>query len=172
MSTTSDNTTSTLEFASEAECAARLQNMWTDGDIHPHWPADSREVAELLRSGGGYDVTVELLETWARSKQVPGVKLRNGRFEWIPSNVMLAVTLANVTRRWIPLHPKHIHRMSGAEVASAQAAKVGETIFEDLDEVDCRSLLGLIASQHGNDIEFRSMLVTAVLTKLRQAGIE
>ena len=172
METTSENSTSTIEFANEAECASRLAGMWTEADIHPHWPADSREVAELLRAGGGYDVTVELLETWARSKQVPNVKIRNGRFEWIPSNVMLAATLANVTRRWIPLHPKHIHQMTGSEVAMAHAAKVGETIFSDIDSVDCRSILGLIAGQHGNDQDFRSILVTAVLAKLKLAGVE
>lgn len=157
---------------SENECASRLSQMWRDADIHSHWPTNTKTVVELLREGGGYDVTAELLDHFARSGQLGTVRLRGGQFEWIPSIVLRAAALCDASRRWIPLHQKHIHKMSGVEVAEAQAAAVGETVFNDLDQVDCRSLLGLICSPHADDREFRQILATAVLTKLRKAGVE
>ena len=54
----------------DAECAARLAGMWTESDQHPHYPCNTSTVCELLTSGGGYDIDVETLETWARTRQV------------------------------------------------------------------------------------------------------
>lgn len=154
---------------SETECASRLSQMWVAGDIIPFWPARTMDVCELLRSGGGFDVSCEWLETCARSGQVGLVKIQSGVFTWAPSNVLRAAALCNASRRWIPMHSEHVHKMTAPELAEIQAAAVGETIFSDLDSVDLRSLLGVIAST--NDPGLRSLLCTALGTKLKKAGV-
>ena len=58
---------------SEAECAGRLAGMFSAADVHAHWPMDTEEVSEVLRAGGAYDVTTELLDSWARSQSVESV---------------------------------------------------------------------------------------------------
>lgn len=155
---------------SENECAQRLAPMWTRGDIIPFWPAATADVVELLRAGGGFDVTAELLETWARSKQVGLVKIHAGQFSWVPSNVLRASALCESSRRWIPMHSAHVHKMTAAELAELQAAAVGETIFTDLDSVDLRSLVGVISNT--NEPGLRSLLCVALTTKLKKAGVE
>lgn len=169
METTQMQTDETTLELSEEECAARVAPLWNSADAHSHYPADTSDVCEVLRSGGGFDVTAELLETWARSKQVGQVAVRNSKFAWSPSNMLRAASLANSSRRWIPLHAKHIHKMTAPELAEAQAAEVGATIFTDLDSVDFRSLVGVI--QNTNEPELRAVLCTALQTKLKQAGL-
>ena len=159
----------TLEI-SESECADRLAPMWTRGDIIPCWPATTADVVELLRAGGGFDVTPELLDTWARSQQVGLVKIHGGRFSWQPSNVLRACALCDASRRWIPMHPQHVSKVSAAELAELQAAAVGQSIFTDMDTVDFRSLIGVIANT--NDAGLRNVLCVALRSKLKQAGIE
>ena len=154
---------------SEEECASRVAQLWNDADVHSYYPALTRDVCEVLRSGGGLDVTTELLETWARSKQVGRVAVRNSKFAWSPSNILRAAALANSSRRWLPLHPKHLFKLTAPELAEAQAAEVGQTIFTDLDSVDFRSLVGVI--QNTNEPELRAVLCVALQMKLKQAGI-
>jgi hypothetical protein len=115
-------------------------------------------------------VNQELLEAWARSQQVGPVAIRSGKFSWSPSNVLRAAALANASRRWIPLHSKHVFKMTAPELAEQQAAAVGETIFTDIESVDFRSLVGVISNT--NDPELRSVLCVALSTKLKKAGIE
>ena len=67
---------------SEEECASKVAPFWNDADVHSHYPAVSKSVCEILREGAGLDVTDELLETWARSKQVGQVAVRHGKFAW------------------------------------------------------------------------------------------
>ena len=154
---------------SEEECASKVAPFWNDADVHSHYPAVSKSVCEILREGAGLDVTDELLETWARSKQVGQVAVRHGKFAWSPSNILRAAALANASRRWIPLHTKHVFKLTAPELAEAQAAELGETIFTDLDSVDFRSLVGVI--QNTNEPELRAVLCVALQTKLKQAGI-
>ncbi len=154
----------------ETECAYRLAGWWKAADVHPSYPATSATVADLLKAGGGFDCSVELLESWARTKQVGTVPLQSGRFKWQPSNILLAASLLNASRRWLPLHPLHLAKMSPSEVAEAQAAAVGESIFTDLESVDCQTLLGTIANS--DDKELRLVLVTALQSKIRLAGMK
>ena len=154
----------------ESECAERLASMWVAGDIIPFWPAATADVVELLRAGGGFDVNQEWLETCARSQQVGLVRIHGGKFSWAPSNVLRASALCNASRRWIPMHPAHVHKMTAPELAELQAAAVGQTIFSDIDSVDVRSLIGVISNT--NDPGLRSVLCVALQTKLKKAGIE
>ena len=153
----------------ESQCAERLAPMWNAGDIIPFWPARTSDVCELLRNGGGFDVDSEWLETIARSQQIGLVKIQSGKFAWAPSNVLRASALCNASRRWIPMHSMHVHKMSAAELGEHQAAALGETIFTDLDSVDLRSLIGVISNT--NDPGLRSVLCVALSTKLKKAGI-
>jgi len=84
--------------------------------------------------------------------------------------VLRAGALCESSRRWIPLHPKHIIKMTAAELAETQAAAVGQTIFEDMAAVDFRTLVGTIANTQ--DASLRNTLCVALRTKLKQAGIE
>ena len=102
---------------SEDDCAGLLADMWQRADIHTSYPASSSVVAELLRDGGGFDIDVPTLESWARSRQVGQVPILSGRFKWNSVNIALAASLLNATRRWLPLHPLHLAKMSPSEVA-------------------------------------------------------
>ena len=153
---------------SEAECAARLAGMFRAADIHQTWPMGSDEVAEVLRSGGAYDVTLELLESWARSQSVGRVQIHSGKFAWTPGSMLAAAALANASRRWL-LDSKHIAKMTGAELAELQARAVGESVFTDLDDVDIQSLVGVIAGCEDKDM--RSTLCLGLVAKLRKDGV-
>lgn len=152
----------------EQQCAERLAGMFRDADVHPHWPAQTDEVAEVLRSGGAYDVSQELLEGWARSRSIGKVEIRSGKFSWSPSNMLAAAALANSARRWL-LDPKHIPKMTGPEILNLQAAAIGESLFTDLADVDLRSLIGCISGAEDRDL--RSTLCVGLIEKLRHDGV-
>ena len=153
---------------SEAECSARLAGMFRDADCHQHWPAQTDEVCEVLRSGGKYDVSPELLESWARTQSVGRVGIHSGRFAWTPGNMLAAAALANAARRWL-LDAKHISKMTGAELAYLQAASIGENLFSDLQDVDIQTLCGVIAGCEDKDL--RSTLCLGLVAKLRHDKI-
>ena len=164
-------TNCTTSFPGDAESAALLSQLWRDADIHPEWPCLTSQAAELLRTAG-YDITAEKLESWARSGQCGTVAIRSGKFAWSPQAVYLAGALCEASRRWIPMHTAHVHKMTAVELAEQHASQMGQSVFTDADSVDFRSLIGVISGPHGDDRDFRSMLCQAVLTKLRKAGIE
>lgn len=152
----------------EAECAARLAPMFNAADVHQQWPMGSDEVCEVLRSGGKYDVSQELIESWARSQSVGRVDIKSGKFAWAPGNMLAAAALANASRLWL-LDSKHVSKMTGAELAELQARSIGETIFNDLADVDIRSLVGIIAGAEDKDL--RTTLCLGLVAKLRHDGV-
>ena len=153
---------------SELECCSRLASMFSAADVHAHWPMDAREVCEVLRAGGAYDVSVDLLDSWARSESVGRVGIHSGRFSWTPGAMLAAAGLANASRLWL-LDAKHISKMSAAELADLQCRQIGESLFTDLDDVDVRSLIGVISSC--NDPEQRSVLCLGLVAKLRKDSV-
>ena len=158
----------TVGELSEAQCAHRLAGMFADADVPQQWPADSETIVTVLRHGGAYDVSLELLESWARSQSVGRVSIRSGTFAWGPGNMLAAAALANASRLWL-LDAKHIHKMSALELAELQARAVGQSVFTDLDAVDIRSLIGVISST--DDGALRSTLCLGLLAKLRKDGV-
>lgn len=152
----------------ENDCSSRLAGMFIAADVHQQWPMGSDEVAEVLRSGGKYDVTMDLLESWARSQSVGRVEIRSGKFAWTPGNMLAAAALANASRLWL-LDATHIAKMTGAELAELQARAVGETIFSDLADVDIRSLIGVISGTADKDL--RTTLCLGLVAKLRHDGV-
>ena len=156
--------TTTVGDLTESECGTRLAGMFRDADVQMRFPIHSDEAAEVLRSGGAFDVTTELIESWARSAAVGRVNVRCGRFQWSAGNVLAAAALANAARRWL-LDSRHIAKMNAIELAELQARAVGESVFCDLDDVDIRTLIGVIAgSEHA---EQRSTLCLGLVAKLR-----
>ena len=152
----------------ENDCSSRLAGMFNDADVHMAWPVDTATLAEVLRSGGAYDLTAEVLENWARTKSVGVVPIQSGRFAWSAGNALAAAGLANASRRWL-LSSKHIAKMSGAELASLQANALGECLFSDLEEVDLQTLIGVIAGCEDKDM--RSTLCLGLVAKLRKDGV-
>lgn len=168
MSTTEAQSPKLISDLSEADCVARLASLWTAADVHSHYPCDSSTVVEVLRNGGAYDVSLELIESWARSKSVGHVPIRAGKFDWYPSNMLACAALANASRRWL-LDGRHIPKMTAAELAELQARAVGESLFTELDEVDLQSLIGVISNTDDRDL--RSTLCLGLLAKLRKDGV-
>ena len=162
------NQPQTVGDLTENDCANRLAGMFQDADVHQTWPMDTATLAEVLRSGGAYDVTHEVLENWARSKSVGVVPIHSGRFAWSAGNALAAAALANASRRWL-LSSKHIAKMSGAELAYLQANAVGECLFSDLEKVDVQTLIGVIAGSEDKDL--RSTLCLGLVAKLRHDKI-
>ncbi len=153
----------------ESECAAKLQGMWITADILPGYPATTSTTVELLRSGGGFDVSTDLLEGWVRSGMVPGVAIRAGRFAWSPQNILTAAIQADTWRRWVPCHPLHLHKMTAVELAEGQANAAGESIFHDLQTFDVNACVCVLASC--DDPQMRRTFATALKTKLRSLGV-
>jgi hypothetical protein len=153
----------------DVECAARLQSMWSDADMPARYPAGTDEVVELLRSGGGFDASIELLENWCRSGMVPNVKIRAGKFSWLPTNILCAAIQMDTWRRFIALHPKHIHRLTGVELAEAQANAAGSTCFTDLKTFDLNAFVEVISRCADNNM--RLTFAVALKTKLRSLGV-
>ncbi len=152
----------------ELECSARLASMCRDADVLPIFPMDTEEAFEVLRSGGAYDVSASLLDSWARSESVGRVGIHSGKFSWSAGNILAAAGLANASRLWL-LDAKHISKMSAAELADLQCRQIGESLFSDLDDVDIRSLIGVISGC--NDSEQRSVLCLGLTAKLRKDGV-
>jgi hypothetical protein len=156
-------------LGSDTDCAARLSAMWEAADIHPHYPATTATVTELLRSGGGFDVTEQLLEDWARRGMVPDVVVRSSRYAWSPTNILTAAVQCDTWRRFIPLDPKHIHKLTGVELAEAQARAAGETAFDDLEMFDVNAFVQILA--RCDDRQVRETFAVALQTKLRSLGV-
>ena len=152
----------------ESQCSARLASMFQDADVHPIFPMKTEEVSGVLRAGGSYDVSVDLLNSWARSESIGRLRIHSGRFEWSAANMLAAAALANASRLWL-LDAKHISKMTGAELADLQCRQIGESLFSDLDDVDVRSLIGVISSC--NDPEQRSVLCLGLVAKLRKDSV-
>ncbi len=146
----------------------QLAGCWESAAMEPHYPVTTRDVVKLLRSGGGYDATVDLLDSWGRSRTVTPQVNSNG-FLWSAEDILLAASLLNSSRRWL-LNSQHVAKMSGVELAELQARQVGKTIFDELDAVDYRTLLGTIASER-LDSETRLVLCRALQSKLEIAGL-
>jgi len=168
METLMNTTETVVGELSEADCAARLAKLWNEADVHSFYPCDSSTVVAVLRDGGRYDVSTELLEAWARSKSVGTVAIRSGKFEWHPSTMLAAGALANASRLWL-LDGIHFSKMTGCELADLQARAVGQSLFSDLDDVDIRSLIGVISNTA--EREQRSALCCGLIAKLRKDGV-
>ena len=166
---TSDQPNMTAALGDESQCAERLRPMWNAADKHSHYPAATADVVELLRAGGGFDVSIELLEGWCRSGMVPDCKLRAGQFAWMPQNILTAAVQADTWRRWIPLDPKHIHKLTAVELAEAQANAAGETAFTDADTFDVNAFVEILARCDNHDL--RQTFAVALKTKLRRLGV-
>ena len=166
---TSDQPNMTAALGDEGQCAAKLAHFWRAADMHSHYPASTADVVELLRAGGGFDVSIELLEEWARRGMVPDVKLRAGQFAWTPQNILTAAIQADTWRRWIPLDPKHIHKLSAVELVEAQANAAGETAFTDADTFDVNAFVEILARCDNHDL--RQTFAVALKTKLRLLGV-
>ena len=142
--------------------------MFRDADVPQQWPMETATVVEVLREGGSYDISVTLLEQWARSQSIGKLAIRAGRFEWKPSHMLTAAALANASRLWL-LSDKHVPKMTGPELADMQARAAGDSLFSDVADVNIRSLIGVIASTENR--ELRSTLCLGLIAKLRHDGV-
>ncbi|MFN0199328.1 MAG: hypothetical protein ACKVT0_21470 [Planctomycetaceae bacterium] len=158
----------TETIGDESTCILKLAAMWQAADILPAYPATTETVVELLRANG-FDASIGILENWIRSGMVPGVQIRAGRFHWSAQNILTASIHCNTWKRWIPLHPKHIHKMSAIELAEAQAGKVGETAFTDLDTFDVQAFTVMI--ERCDDHQLRHVLAVGLRSKLKALGV-
>lgn len=154
-----------------ADSAAELMlPMWEAAAMQPVPICSTGIAAKVLRAGGGFDVTRDLLEKWAHTGTVPNVVSGKHGLQWSPSNLITAAGLANASRRWL-LNSAHVAKMSAVELEESRARQRGETIFTDLEAMDYRDLLGVIANPV-TDHDTRSALCQALRTKLERAGIE
>lgn len=158
-----------IELPNDAECDQMLSGMFREADIPRNWPVTTETVAELLRQGGGFDAPADMLDTMARSGQLGRIVERDGRIEWGPQNVSLAVSICNASRRWIPGDRRHLGKWSGLEVLEQQARAAGGTIFTDTDAVDLQTMIGVLKGAADN--ELRMAMCLGLEAKLRQAGV-
>lgn len=147
--------------------AEDLRQMLRTADVHAVFPMTAETAAEVLRANE-FDVDIETLEGWFRSGQLGQVDVRGSGFAVQDHHILLAAALANTVRRWVPGSARHVMNSTAVELAEFQAQQAGGSIFADADAVSCRDLLGLI--QGAADDNLRSLLCTALGTKLKQSG--
>ena len=155
-------------LGSQMDCIERLGPLWRAADMHPHYPATTTTVVELLRAGGGFDASVELLEQWCRSGMVPDVRLRAGKFAWGPQNILTAAIQCDTWRRWIFNDPRHLHKLTSIELAEGLAQAAGSTSFNDIGTFDVNAFVEILV--RCDDAEMRRTFGVALKTKLRLAG--
>jgi len=154
----------------DASCAQQLCSVWTAADIHPHYPASSETVSELLRSGAGFDASPDHLTQWAAKGIVGEIRPRGDGYAWGPRNILAAAVHCNAWRRFIPMDARHMHRLSAAELAEAQAIAAGAgTAFTDIDQFDCGQMVQMV--ERCEDPQIRHMLAIGLRAKLRKLGV-
>ena len=152
----------------EDRCAERLAPLWRAADAFPHYPCTTPDVVELLRAGGKFDCSHELLEGWCRSGMIVEVRLRSSQFAWSAQNILTALVQLDTWRRWL-LCPEHISKMTAVEIEEARAAAAGTTAFTDLATFDCCAFVEILS--RCNDPAVRATFAVALKTKLRQLGV-
>lgn len=169
--TTQPNAAEALALATDDEGASaqKLAHLWTEADALTHYPTTTETAVELLRSGGGYDASVELLEGWIRKKMIVGVSIRNGRFAWHARHILAAMIHLDAWRRFLPLDSRHIHKLSGIEVAEMQAGMTGESAFVDADKFDCQAFTVML--ERCNDPQIRHAICVGFRSKLKALGV-
>lgn len=165
-----NSTLQKFEPVSSETAAELMASMWEAAGMHAVPDCTTATAAKLLRAGGGFDVNRDLLERWAGNGTVPNVSKGPQGLQWSAINLLQAAGLLNASRRWL-LTSGHIHKMSAVELEESRARQRGETIFTDLDSMDYRGLLGVIANPL-TDHDTRAALCQAIRTKLERAGIE
>ena len=165
---TSDAPDMTAVLGDEDRCAERLAPIWRAADVLPFYPVPTATVVELLRSGGGLDVSEELLEGWCRSGMVPDCKLRQGRFAWTATNILTAAVQSETWRRWIALDPRHLSKLTAVELAESQANAAGSTVFSDLGTFDVNAFIQVLS--RCNDPDVRHTFAVALKSKLRSVA--
>lgn len=150
-------------------CEAKLLDAWAAIDETPAYPCTVETAASLLRARG-YDVTATCLAGWAAAPgMIDYLEHTNGKVRWAAASIVGAMAHCERQRRWIPLHPLHLGKCTDVEAAEAQAVALGETIFNELDCIDCRSILAtLVAAREHKD---RIVLGQAFAAKLRHLDV-
>ena len=169
MTTTIDAPNLNKTIGTADNCCDKITHLWREADVHEHYPASTGTVVELLRSGGGFDASIELLENWCRSGMVPGILIRDGRFGWTAQHILAAAIHCDTWRRWIPCDVRHVHKMSAVELEEAHAVAEGTTCFTDLQTFDLVAFIEILA--RCNDPDMRGTFAVALKTKLRQLGV-
>ena len=152
----------------EDRCAERLAPIWRVADTFAHYPCATETVVELLRAGGKFDCSHELLEGWCRSGMIHDCKLRQGQFAWTAQNILTALVQLDTWRRWL-LCPEHISKMTAVEIEESRASAAGTTTFTDLATFDCCAFVEILS--RCNDPAVRSTFAVALKTKLRSLGV-
>ncbi len=156
-------------LGNEDACIERLAPVWKAADVLPFYPCSTENVVELLRQGGGFDVSAELLESWCRSGMVCDCKLRQGQFAWTAQNILTAMIQADTWRRWIALDPRHLSKLTAVELAEAQANAAGSSVFSDLGTFDVNAFIEVLS--RCGDANVRATFGIALKTKLRSLGV-
>lgn len=156
-------------FGTSDTCEERLDPLWKLADEIPAYPASTSDVVCVLRKGGGFDVSTELLEGWIRSGMVPDVELKSGQFAWNAQNIVVSATHAETWRRFIPMDPRHIHKLTAIELLEAEANAAGSTAFKDTDTFDVNAFVEVLS--RCDDSKMRHTFAVAFKTKLRNLGV-
>lgn len=165
----SDTPDMTEALGDQESCADKLAGMWKAADQLPGYPVKTDDVVFLLRTGGGYDVSAELLEGWIRSGMVPDVATPCGQFAWNAQNILCAATHSDIWRRFIPMDPRHIYKLTAIELTEAVANAAGSTAFTDLETFDVNAFIEVL--QRCEITEMRQTFAVALKTKLRRLGV-
>lgn len=153
-----------------AGCAARIRPLFQAADVHLAFPSTSAIVCEVLRAGGGYDVTAEKLDSWAAAELLGKIRNRGSGFEWSPENILAAVIHCETWRRWLPLDRRHLAKMTAIEMAEQQARANGGTAFSDLEKFDVQSLA--IMLERLPEPEIRHAVRVGLMSKLANLGVD
>lgn len=171
MSMTTDaipNLKTAIAATSPDEAADKLRGLWEHCDKVPMYPVGTDAVVELLTECG-YRVCRGDLIGMIDRKAIEKPRHDGNRLCWGPRDILAALVILDSGRRWDPLHVRHIHRSTGAEVQSEQARRAGEKLFADVDTLTIEQILCVLAK--AEDPGVRDIFRVALIEKLRGMGV-
>ena len=145
----------------EEECREFLSRKF---GIEADYPTSTANVIKLLTNAEYLVDVAAINDLMARERIIPP-KMRAGRREWLAMDVVELLAQLEHDRRWMPLSPKHHHKLTRWEL-HRQLAAAGQAppVFTDIEKFSIEELLRLMIEAEQREV--REMLWTAINIKL------
>ncbi len=87
--------------------------------IRLRWPVDTPTAFSLLKLIG-YSADRPCLSHCLKRQYLPFPKKSGGNFEWTEQDCINLADALESLRRWVPMHPAHVHKYNPRELADAR----------------------------------------------------
>ena len=136
-----------------------LAAAWKAAGLRPQYPCSTVHALSLVKLMGYSADNAAIGYCIQRYMDAP--KKQGGQFQWEESDVIAFADCLERLRRWVPLHPSHVHKLTPDEYASAhvEAAKK-KAALEAFTQMHPNELINLLVACE--EKETREMLAFAL----------